>query len=159
MNFTMILRPKYNIMKNLIKGLALLSMLSLFSCTKTLYTHEQVLDRYKTKQAVAAKFGVPTEKIMSDTTDEWLYRYEGHRFSDEYHNTNAASVPGFNIYKKYLIFSFDKQGNVVKRDGHGLNFTERKSETGWTIALIAIGAGLIAVLIIAGNALSGISSY
>ncbi|HWD89822.1 MAG TPA: hypothetical protein VG367_16940 [Mucilaginibacter sp.] len=49
-------------MKNLIKGLAFLSMLSLFSCTKVLYTHEQVMNRYQSKQDVIGKFGMPAEK-------------------------------------------------------------------------------------------------
>jgi hypothetical protein len=146
-------------MKNLIKGLVLLSMLSLFSCAKTIYTHDQFLDRYKTKQAVAAKFGVPTEKIMSDTTDEWLYRYDGRKAVDEYHNAKAASVAGFSIYKKYLIFSFDKQGNVITWNSQGVNLAEKKKNVVGTIFLIAGGLALIASIFIKVSTFSGFSSY
>jgi hypothetical protein len=145
-------------MKNLIKGLALLSMLSLFSCTKTIYTHDQFLNRYKTKQAVAAKFGVPTEKIMSDTTDEWLYRYNGRKAADQYHNANAANVPGFSIYEKYLIFSFDKQGNVIKWNSQGVNLAEKKKNVVGTIFLILGGVALIAATFIQVPTFGG-SSY
>lgn len=131
-------------MKNLTKGLALLSMLSLFSCTKTIYTHEQVLNGYKTKQQVTQKFGVPTEKILSDTTDEWLYRYDGRKPADEYHNANTASVPGFGNYTRFLIFSFDKQGNVIQRNSQGVNLAEKKKNVVGTIFLIVGGLALIA---------------
>jgi hypothetical protein len=63
-------------MKNLITGMVLLSILSLFSCTKTIYTHQQVLDRYKTKQDVSKTFGIPTEKKTSDNAEQWLYKFE-----------------------------------------------------------------------------------
>jgi hypothetical protein len=49
-------------MKNLIKGIAFLNMLSLFSCTKALYTNQQVSDQYKTKFDSANKFVVLTRK-------------------------------------------------------------------------------------------------
>ncbi|MDB4919536.1 hypothetical protein [Mucilaginibacter sp.] len=106
-------------MKNLIKGLTFLSMLSLCSCTKVLHTQKQVMSRYKTKQEVLSKFGIPTEKrISEDSTEEWLYKYNKKRaFTDhsvnELTNTKTANVPNFTMYKRYVIFSLDKLGNVV----------------------------------------------
>jgi hypothetical protein len=100
-------------MKNFIKGLVLLSMLSVFSCTSVLYTHEQVVGRCKTKQDVMKTFGIPTEKKTADTTEEWLYRYDRQisltpHAVKEFHNTQTVSVADFNRYKRYLVFIFDR---------------------------------------------------
>lgn len=64
-------------MKNLLAAL-LISIVSLCGCTHIIYTQEQVLDRYKTKKDVAERFGVPDQKKISDSTEAWLYIYDGH---------------------------------------------------------------------------------
>jgi hypothetical protein len=136
-------------MKNLITGLALLSMLSLGSCTKVVYTHEQVLSRYTNKQEVTKKFGIPTEKKLSDTTEAWLYRYDKHdSFSnhsvDEFPNTQTVTVTDFSRYKRYLVFMFDQKGNVVRDDFHGVDLTVRKKNTAGTVILVSAGVLLVA---------------
>jgi hypothetical protein len=138
-------------MKNFITGIAFLSMLSLFGCTKTIYTHEQVLDLYQTKQDVIKKLGIPTEKKTSDTTEEWLYRYERYdtfkkHSVEAFHNTQTVSVADFNRYKKYLIFTFDQKGNVIRSDSHGVNFAVKKVDAFGTVVLIAAGVGVVAGL-------------
>jgi hypothetical protein len=138
-------------MKNLITGLALLSMLSLCSCTKVLYTHDQVLSHYTNKEEVTKKFGTPTEKKVSDTTEAWLYRYEKNdAFSnhsvDEFPNTQTVTVTDFSHYKRYLVFMFDQKGNIIRCDFQGVDFTVKEKNTGGTIILITAG-----VLIIAGG--------
>jgi hypothetical protein len=141
-------------MKNLITGLAFLTMLSLCSCTKVLYTHEQVVDRYKTKQDVSKTFGIPTEKKMSDNTEQWLYKYEKDESSreraavKEYHNTQTATVTDFNRYDKYLIFTFDFQGNVTRCDYTGVDLAVKGKDKEATIVLIALGAVLLTGLVV-----------
>jgi hypothetical protein len=136
-------------MKNLTKGLALLSILSLFSCTKVLYTHEQVVGLYKTKQDVMKTFGVPTEKKTADSTEEWLYRYDRHdsfrkHAVEEFHNAQAANVKDFNKYKRYLVFAFDRQGTVIRCDYEGVDLAVKKKDTAGTVVLIVAGVGVIA---------------
>jgi hypothetical protein len=136
-------------MKNLITGLALLSLLSLCSCTKVVYTHEQVLSRYTNKQEVTKKFGIPTEKKVSDTTEAWLYRYDKHdSFSnhsiDEFPNTQTVTVTDFNRYKRYLVFMFDQKGNMVRYDFQGVDLAVRGKNTTGTIILVSAGALLVA---------------
>jgi hypothetical protein len=138
-------------MKNPITGLALLSMLSLCSCTKVLYTHGQVLSHYTKKEEVTKKFGTPAEKKISDTTEAWLYRYEKNdsftnHSVDEFPNTQTVTVAYFTRYKRYLVFTFDRKGNVVRCDFQGVDLTVKGKNTGGTIALITAG-----VLIIAGG--------
>jgi len=140
-------------MKNLITGLALLSMLSLLSCTKTIYTHEQVIDRYKTKQDVTKTFGIPTEKRMEDNYEEWLYRYDKYdSFTEhsvkEYHNTQTTIVTDFNKYNRYLKFTFDLQGNVTRCDYTGVDFTVKGKDKGATIALVISGTALVVGIVL-----------
>ncbi len=81
-------------------------MLSLLSCTKVIYTQKQVLDGYKTKQDVIEKFGTPTEKRTGDTTEEWLYSYDGHD-ADIEHRAATVNIANFNLHKRFVIFNMD----------------------------------------------------
>jgi hypothetical protein len=135
-------------MKNLITGLMLLCILT--GCTKVVYTHEQVVGLYKTKQDVIKAFKTPTEKKTSDSTEEWLYRYDRNSsFTDhstaEFPNVNAVDVAEFNRYKRYIIFTMDKQGNVIRCDYEGVSLAVRKKNPAGTIALIAGGLAIVAM--------------
>ncbi len=132
-------------MKKLINGLMIVNMLTLFSCTKVLYTHEQVISLYKTKQDVTKAFGIPTEKKMKDSTEEWLYRYDkaGPHSSKEFQNTSATNVTEFNRYDRYIMFTMDNQGNIIRCDYDGVDLAVRQNNPAGTIALIAAGVALI----------------
>ena len=105
-------------MKRLLFGLTIMSMLSIISCTTITQTHKQVMDKYQTKDEVFTKFGTPTEKIMSASSEEWIYDYakkasvktkdKGNEkesgdgvfnFSDD--NTNTTKMSYFNESKRY----------------------------------------------------------
>lgn len=142
-------------MKNLIKGLAFLSMLSLFSCTKILYTHEQVLIRYQTKKDVTGRFGAPAEiKATEDSSEEWLYKFDTKgAFTDhssvEQLNAKSITVTEFSRHKRYIIFSIDKQGRALVTQCRGVNLEERVKNPGGTIALVAGGVALVALMVVA----------
>ncbi|HTD41442.1 MAG TPA: hypothetical protein VK671_12525 [Mucilaginibacter sp.] len=149
-------------MKNFIKGMAMLSMLSLFSCTKTIYTQEQVLSNYQAKKDVMKRFGMPTEKKVTDSTEAWLYRFDRKdsftRHSvDEYQNAQTIAVADLSRPKRYLIFVFDQKGNVIRYDYKGVDLAVKKKDTAATIALIAAGVGVVlgATAIVAHNAFDG----
>lgn len=151
-------------MKNLIITLLLLSMLSLLSCTKIIYTNDQVIDRYKTKQDVLNAFGIPTEKKISDTSERWLYRYDKN-FAEhdykQYHNIQTLTVNDFGKYERYLIFSFDVKGSVIRADYTGVNLAVKKHDTGATIGLVAAGLAVVAVsvIVITNMSFGGSSGY
>jgi hypothetical protein len=136
-------------MKALIIGFLMLSMLSFFSCTKVVYTNQQVLGRYKTKQEVTQKFGVPAEKLMGSTREEWLYRFESKfplkHLEMESLDTTSTVVTQFKRNGRYAIFTFDGQGNVVSGEFKNIDVAERKLAAGKTIALL----GGIAVVLFA----------
>jgi len=136
-------------MKKPIQCIALISSFLLFSCTRTIYTHEQVLDMYQTKAAVSKKFGTPTERKVSDSTEQWLYQYQR---SDPFNrhviaktsNIKTVDVTDFNRYDRYLIFTFDKNGNVIRNDFQGVNLAVKKANTVGTVLLVT---GLVGVVL------------
>jgi hypothetical protein len=136
-------------MRDLIIGFLVLIMLSLSSCTKVVYTNQEVLGRYKTKQEVTQKFGVPAEKLIGSTREEWFYRFESKfpmkHLEMESLDTTSTVVTQFKRNGKYVLFTFDKQGNVLSSEFKNIDVAERKLATGRTIALL----GGIAVILFA----------
>jgi len=139
-------------MKNLIKGIMIFSMASLFGCTKVVYTHDEVLGRYKTRDDVQKTFGIPTEKKVDETSELWLYQFDSYSLGKHpgelYHTIPTVTVNNFGKYDKYLLFSFDKAGNVVRCDYTGVDMTVRKKNTGGTIALIGGAVAVTAIVAI-----------
>jgi hypothetical protein len=136
-------------MRDLIIGFLMLIMLSLFCCTKVVYTNQQVVGRYKTKREVTQKFGLPAEKLMGSTREEWLYRFESRfpmkHLELENLDTTSTVVTQFKRNGKYAIFTFDMRGNVLSSEFRNIDAAERKLATGKTIALL----GGIAVVLFA----------
>jgi len=52
-----------------------LGLLSLFACTKVIYTHKQVMDEIKSKDQVIKKFGLPNSKMTEGEYEQWYYDY------------------------------------------------------------------------------------
>ncbi|HZY37465.1 MAG TPA: hypothetical protein VFE53_12495 [Mucilaginibacter sp.] len=143
-------------MKTLVKLIALLGMAPLFSCTKTIYTHQQAMSKYITKDDVVKNFGIPTERLKNDSTDQWLYRFEknaqpaGQREQSKYTatiNNRTADVQIFTFPKRFLLFSFDKEGKVIQWSGEGVDLGKKKFYAGRTIGLVAGIAAATAVTI------------
>ncbi len=135
-------------MKNLFKGIMILIVVSLFGCTKALYTQDEVLNRYKTRDDVQKTFGIPTEKQVSDTSERWLYQYDRHasfekkRYVELHQNTQTINVKDFDHFDRYLIFSFDRNGRIVRCDYTGVDLAVRKKDPLKTVALVAVCIGL-----------------
>ncbi|MBS1523415.1 MAG: hypothetical protein JST50_20610 [Bacteroidetes bacterium] len=152
-------------MEKLIKGIMILCMVSLFGCTRVLYTQDEVLGRYKTRNDVQKTFGIPTEKQVSDTSERWLYRYDRHNsFSDHsvelHHNIQTVTVNDFSKYDRYLLFSFDRNCNVVRCDYTGVDLTVKKQDTGATIGLVVgCTAALLLIAVGVSHMSFGINGY
>ena len=138
---------KPHTMKNLIKSLAFVCLLSIFSCTKVIYSHEEVMGRYKTKEDITKKLGVPDEKRTGVDFEEWLYQYDHRNNStDKDAGIKTINVTEFGRHKKYIIFSMGSAGNVLSWKAEGVDFTEKRNAPGKTIGLIAGVAGFIALV-------------
>jgi hypothetical protein len=132
-------------MKKLVYTILLAGILPVLSCSKVIYTQEQVLARYKTKQDVINRFGLPTEKIDGETTETWLYKYVGQSSVTGYANTNVKVMAPGN-YRKYVTFLFDKQGNVIRAESTGMDLAEKRDAPGKTVGLV-VGIVALASLI------------
>jgi hypothetical protein len=149
-------------MEKFIKGIMILGMVSLFGCTRVIYTQDEVLGRYKTRNDVQNAFGIPSEKRLSDTSERWLYQFDRHdsfnkHLVELHHNTQTAIVNDFSTFDRYLLFSFDKGGNVVRCDYTGVDLTVKKKDTGATIGLVVActAAALLIGVIVTHDAFNG----
>jgi hypothetical protein len=66
-------------------------------------------------------------------------------------NNKTVTVTGFSRYKRYIIFTIDKQGHVIMTQFDGVNLEERVNNPGGTIALVAGGAALVVLLAVAAS--------
>ena len=136
-----------------------IAVFALSSCTKTLYSHSDVMSRYRTKQDVILNFGEPTQKSEEAGLTLWSYDLGSTTIGIYHRNTNAtASVYGgygsanaktfgvnsYSQYSRYVRFAFDRNGNTVHWTTQGVDFTEKKSNTLGTVVLLVLclGAGV-----------------
>ncbi len=123
-----------------IKLFLLISIVS--SCTKTLYTHNDVMNRYKTKTDIITKFGMPTEKRSESGLEEWYYNF-GTKTTYTYSNTQSSLLTGnANTSNKFVKFII-KNDSVVnwKTQGVDLKLTEiNKKQTTLAIILGTLGS-------------------
>ncbi len=136
-----------------------LYMLTLTSCTKVIYTHNNYMQSFKTKQDLIKTFGLPTQKRQEDTYTEWLYDY-GRIAINSGTNTNlfnsnlpnATTVNGeyTNIIKeenRFVKFILDENNNIVSYTSTGVNFTKKKKNVLATLlvttSVIVGGFGLL----------------
>jgi hypothetical protein len=150
-----------NKLSSIIMSLSVLLMTT--SCTKVIYTHEQVMKRYNSKTKIVQQFGLPTEKKIGEGIEEWLYDYGTESVRSNYgnsntnvsisgnansvygkSNTNTVSVSSFNQYNKFLKFTFDEEGNAIRVRSQGVDLTERKKQPVKTVlAVILITGGCL----------------
>ena len=152
--------------KILMGSLALMGLLSIYSCTKVIYSHRQVMQSFHTKEAVVKQFGLPDQMRETNRVTEWLYNCDSTstfasntrvRINGTYNpvidsiNTNSVAVKQFTLHSKYVKFAFDKQGNVLNYDSHGVNFAEREKNTIGTVLLVT---GSVAFVIVVASIIS-----
>ena len=137
------------------------------SCTKVLYTHNDYMQRFRTKQDVINSFGLPTEKREEGDILEWVYYFGktttgigysntnqrstiSSDYSSVYGNSNGLSVARVNESNRYVKFTFDKNNNVISYNSSGVDYTQRvkdKKATTWCIVLsIVASVGMMAAV-------------
>jgi hypothetical protein len=151
-------------MKNIAMFLAAFAGLAfLSSCSKQIYSHQQVMLSYRTKDDVLRQFGEPDEIIAINDTTKWLYNCSDpsvfndtqtkvkingvYNVASGFH-TIPVSVKQFSQYDKYVIFILDKDGKVLNWGSSGVNFAQRKTKV---LATVAVVAGVVlGVVVIVG---------
>ena len=131
------------------------------SCSKIVYTNDQVMQSYHTKNDVVKQFGYPDQKKEAKGVSEWVYNCD--TTSNFFYSETKVAINGsyngildslktvnvneFASYAKYIRFTFDDGGRVLKYDSHGVDFAKRKPNGGGT-ALVIIGSATAFYIII-----------
>jgi hypothetical protein len=125
-----------------------LCLLFFCSCTKKIYTHQQVMQSFHTKDDVLKQFGKPDEVKEGIDIEEWIYNRDKvsgpnkpakqdtiiatNAISDTLKTTQAIK------YNKYIRFIFDGAGNVAGYKTQGVDMSTTKKDN--------FGMGLLKVL-------------
>jgi len=149
--------------KLLIFLVPVVALLAVSGCSKMLYSHEQVMLSFHTKNDVVRQFGLPDQKREANGVTEWLYNCDtasafgrsktrvavngSYNPAAVVSNHNPASVIEFTAYARYVKFTFDAEGTVLKWNANGVNFEQRKKNTVGTIFLV-VGAVALALLLV-----------
>ncbi len=142
--------------------ITLIVVFSLTGCTKTIYTHQQQMQQFNNKNSILSKFGLPTQKREGEGLTEWIYDFGTVSRSTNFGNantnvsvnanngnaygnamTNVMSVSQFSQFQQYVKFTFDSNGNIIKWDTQGVDFSEKKTATGKTILFTTLYLGII----------------
>lgn len=137
------------------------TLMLLCSCSKrVVFTHQQVLQSFHTKNDVAKRFGVPDEKKPGEKFEEWTYyrdtlgglnkinkgdtlkRVEG------YKGTDSLRVGKYDIHDRYIKFIFDTTGIVegYKSNGVNLSITKKDNFGKGVVNVLEITAAVVLLL-------------
>jgi hypothetical protein len=141
-------------MKKVLPGFFILvAALVLCSCSKKLYTHQQVMQSFHTKDDIFKRFGNPDIKRMADSTEIWIYN---HDISGKAPQRAAKTPPmndtiqtlGARPQNVYINFMFDRAGNIVGYKSNGVDLSYVKKVSAGTNILNTLGIiALVAVLV------------
>ena len=148
-------------MKKLIPVIAVFITLMASGCSKIVYTHDQVMQTYHTKNDVIKQFGYPDQRRAGNNIVEWVYNCDSTSalfnsktkigvagsYNGIADSSKTADVKEFTSYAKYVMFTFDERGNVLKSDSRGVSFVKRKANTGGTV-LVVLGSVAATVLLL-----------
>lgn len=112
----------------------LIFLLPFVSCTKVIYTHDQVMSRYSTKDQVISEFGLPTYKRSEGKIEEFIYSF-GSRLVGQSFSNEGLRTTRINEYERYVKFTFSNN-NVTKWASQGVDYKVTKPNSGGTVLLI-----------------------
>jgi len=100
------------------------------------------MEQFKTKSDIVNRFGLPTEKREGEGIIEWVYNFGTVSVASNFGNsntrasvygnsnsaygsanTNSMNVTQFTQYSRYIKFTLDQQGNVMKWESQGVDLT------------------------------------
>jgi len=131
----------------------LLFVLVLCSCSKKLYTHQQVMQGFHTKDDVFKRFGNPDIKRMADSTEIWIYNHDVSGKTSQQKNktpsvndtTQASAAASQNTY---INFIFDHSGNIIGYKSNGVDLSYVKKVSTAKNILNALGIAAILVVVV-----------
>ena len=143
----------------------LIPLLILCGCTHTMYTHQQVLQKCRTKDDVLKQFGQPDEKIPGEGMEQWVYRMDKGPapMPDSLKSkpdSLAADTAQYVPQEKYVKFMFDDQGKVMGYKASGVDLTRRvKDNFGKSFVTITGGILIVSAWVVIELAKAGAFHY
>ncbi|MBS1522975.1 MAG: hypothetical protein JST50_18385 [Bacteroidetes bacterium] len=140
-------------MKKALPGFFILLFVLLCSCSKKLYTHQQVMQSFHTKDDVFKRFGNPDIKRAVDSTETWIYN---HDVSGKSQPLTAQTPPGSDtsqishadIQTAYVNFMFDRNGNIIGYKSNGVDLSYVKNVSAAHNVLNVLGAAAIIIVVV-----------
>jgi hypothetical protein len=136
----------------------LLGLTSLYSCSKVVYTHQQVLQSFRTKSDVTKQFGVPDEKITGEGMEMWTYKSDTLKgvqavnkrdtLKDFHTATDSLKANQYNPHDKYIKFIFDTAGDVTGYKSYGVNLSRTKKDNFGKGLLNVLGVTAVIIVIV-----------
>lgn len=142
-------------MKKALPGFSiLLFAFALYSCSKKLYTHQQVIQSLHTKDDVFKRFGNPDIKRMADSTETWIYNHDvsgktSHMVTKSVLLNDTTLISKTVPQNVFINFMFDRTGNIVGYKSNGIDLSYVKKVSAGTNILNVLGATAIIVLVVA----------
>jgi len=144
--------------KFLIGCSVIVCMLFLYSCTKKVYTHQQVMQSFQNKDDVLKRFGNPDQVKEGEGIEEWIYNQDKApgtvksvkpdtiHATDDVSDTLKAVQPV--KYSKYIRFIFNPDGTVAGYKTQGVDMGMTKKDSFGIALLKVIGIAALIVIIV-----------
>lgn len=136
----------------------LAGLVSLYSCSRTVYSHQQVLQGLHNKNDVLKQFGKPDDTLKAENMEMWTYNrgefpVPPKPVKMDSVRSDSTSMNADTLYtaqpvdnKKYIKFMFDDAGNVTGYKANGVDVgMSKKDNFGKTMVK---GLEITAVIII-----------
>ena len=134
-----------------------LCLLFLCSCAKKVYTHQQVMQSFHTKDDVKKRFGKPDQVKKDTVMEEWVYNQDvaGNTGKTAKQDTVIATnaIPDTLKTKvvkhsKYIRFIFDRDGNVAGYKSNGIDLSHVTKDSFGLTVLKVLGITALLVIVI-----------
>lgn len=136
----------------------LVGLMSLYSCSRTVYSHQQVLQGMRNKNDVLKQFGKPDDTLKAENVEIWTYNKGELSVAPKPVKTDSAendSTSDDTLYatqpvddKRYIKFTFDAAGNVTgyKSNGVDAGVSKRDNFGKSLVRGLEITAGIILIV-------------
>lgn len=139
---------------------ALCGLFTLCSCTHTLYTHQQVLQKCHTKEDVFEQLGQPDEINPGVGIEQWTYNMDKSHLKKSRKRKDFKSIPDTvmkdslqlakqDTFTHYVKYMFDDMGNVVGYKSDGVDLTTNKKDSFGKSLLNITGAVVVISALVA----------
>jgi hypothetical protein len=129
---------------------------ALCSCSRKTYTHQQVMQRFKTQNEVLKKLGQPDQKIKTGLIEEWVYDRDTEQNGNAIvkktvepvltiqDSLNSSPPP---LPNRYVRFIFNEKGDVLGYKTEGVDMGE-SGHTGFFEATLEVIGAIVALSVI-----------